>query len=453
MNGYDRIKEHIMYMALKHCYWGYLFSLIDKKQDNSLNSVTALKLEDDGKVTMLYNSKLLETAPDKTIDKCIEHDGLHLLNNHISRFLRIVNNEFVKEQKEIKSLLFHISADMAVNQQINMPKLLKINKDLSIKPLFPEDFDLPQSCASEYYFDELLDGTNSLSVGSGKNESQSKSSNNNSKKNKLINNLLNKNKSEKNSETEKMVSSHDKWSDGTEKSPDNESLARKNENYVKTLVKESLKSMSSKDRSNLPSYITESIDQLFRRPLLPYYEIIKKLVIGSRLSKFKLAYSKINKKRVCFFLNNKLPITAPFPGKTKDFSFNIGILIDTSGSQSKEEIHEALMGVKNIIDNDKNCKTTVVECDTSVKKIYEVKKLRDIQFDVKGRGGTTLLPGLQKLKELKPDIVLAFSDGYCDNLNVKKKELPKRIIWVIPKKNGRTDMINRTGFVVRADYT
>ena len=115
---------------------------------------------------------------------------------------------------------------------------------------------------------------------------------------------------------------------------------------------------------------------------------------------------------------------------------------------SEDDIREGLSGVKNIIEKDRHCYTTVLEVDTVVEKEYEVKRIRDIQFNVKGRGGTTLRPGLERARQLGVDVCLAFTDGFVDDINnVSRKFLPKKLIWVI-NEGGTAKNINRTGYVV-----
>ena len=116
---------------------------------------------------------------------------------------------------------------------------------------------------------------------------------------------------------------------------------------------------------------------------------------------------------------------------------------------SNDDIKEGLSGIKNIIEKDRYCHTTVLEVDVGVEKEYVARKVRDIQFNIKGRGGTTLGPGLFRAKELACDVCLAFTDGYTENINkYPRKNLPKKIIWVI-NKGGTAKNLNETGFVVR----
>ena len=176
------------------------------------------------------------------------------------------------------------------------------------------------------------------------------------------------------------------------------------------------------------------------------------MIKGTRYSKFKRSLTKINRKRTYVFTlqgDDCIPEISPFPGKTRDMTFDICVLIDTSGSMSQDDVLEGLSGVKNIIENDRHCYTTVLEVDAAVEKEYQVKRLKDIQFNIKGRGGTTLTPGLERARELGCDVCLAFTDGYTENINmISRKRLPKKLIWVITS-NGTADSVNQTGYIVK----
>jgi predicted metal-dependent peptidase len=244
---------------------------------------------------------------------------------------------------------------------------------------------------------------------------------------------------------------HKKWMQGAKGVADLSALSRKVDQHVQNIVKESVKSFN-KDRGTIPSHIAELIQSALEPPKAPYYQIIQKLVKGSRFTKFKRSPTRINRKRTYVFTlqgEECIPEISPFPGKKRDTTFDIVVLIDTSGSMGEDDIKEGLSGVKNIIEKDRHCYTTVLEVDAGVEKEYVVKKVRDIQFDVKGRGGTTLRPGLERARELGCDVCLAFTDGFCESVNqIPRKYLPKKLIWVITP-NGTADNVNRTGFVVR----
>lgn len=412
-NVAERIKTLIAGFVLKYNFWGYLFSRVRRLPMENLPSIMGVASEPDGTITLYYQPKLVEGTSDEVLLKVIEHEGLHLLNKHLPRLMRIVTNETNDYHKKIKMNIFQIASDCAVNEQGNMPKILTIDG----KPwplIFPESYSLKSGQTTESYFMELI-------------------------------------KQGKKHKKQKLVGSHDVWCNNLKGVPDLDALSRKVEQHVRGIIKETVKSFG-KERGRLPAHISDLIEDILTPPKAPYYQIIRKLVRGSRFSKFTRSPTRINRKRTyTFHLNsvNSLPQISPFPGKQRDFTFNIVVLIDTSGSMSNDDIREGLSGIKNIIEKDKHCHTTVLEVDSGIEKEYVCRRIYDIQYNIKGRGGTTLTPGLIRARELQCDVCLAFTDGYTENINeIPRKKLPKKLIWVITR-NGTSETVNKTGFVVK----
>jgi predicted metal-dependent peptidase len=310
-----------------------------------------------------------------------------------------------------------------VNQQANLLADLQI-AGKPWKMVTPESLKLPPNKLTEWYYLELLKNTTWQEISVCQ-------------------------------QGEGGLDNHENWTKNISGVADLSSLSRKIDTYVQDIIKESVKSFN-KDRGTIPGHIAQLIDAALKPPKVPYYQIIRKLIKASRLSKFKRSPTKINRKRTYTFLLGdkgfeRLPQISPFPGRTRDFTFKIVIMIDTSGSMQEHEILEGLSGVKNIIENDRYCYASVLEVDTVVEKEYDVKRIRDLQFDIKGRGGTTLFPGLERAREINPDVVLAFTDGGCENINnIPRKMMPKKIIWVITG-GGSASCVNETGFIVRID--
>ena len=413
METAQRLKNLVAKLVLRYNYWGYLFSRIKRQPDPNLFSIMSVGSLSDGNLCLFYNPSMVENTEDSSLLKVIEHEGMHILNKHISRYVRIMANEVSEEKKRTKLKTWNIACDCTVNCQAKLPDKLQIDGH-SCQLCFPKNYNLPDNKIAEWYYIKLLESHKDISESN-------------------------------------LVICHDKWQEGCKNTSDLSSLSRKIDQHIRQVVKESVKTFS-KERGNLPSYITTLVQETLAPPKAPYYQIIKKLVRGTRFSKFQRSPTKINRKRMYSFIlaqDDKFPQISPFPGKTRDFTFNIVVLIDTSGSMSVDDIKEGLSGLKNIIENDRFCRTTVLEVDSVIEKEYICKKIKDIQFNIKGRGGTTLTPGLVRAKQLKCDVCLAFTDGYVENINLlTRKNLPNRIIWVI-NKDGTSKFINKTGFVVK----
>jgi len=417
MDTSERVKNLIAQHVLKYNYWGYLFSRIRRHAVPNFPSIMGVCAENDGTLTLAYNPDLLNRTTDQWVMKVLEHEGMHILNHHIPRGMKVFYSETDLQRRAIKMNILNVASDCAVNEQANLREPFIIAGD-PWEPQLPEKHGLPPKKLTEWYYLELLKKTKVKMIPFG---------------------------------GPGGLDDHKGWEKAAAESADPSSLARKIKNKTQKIIRESAKTFS-KDRGTLPGHIAALIEEALKPPKAPYYQIIRRLVRGSRLSKFRRSHTKINRKRTYVFQLDKkemsIPQISPFPGRTRDFSFKIAVLVDTSGSMSVKEIAEALSGVKNIIENDKHCKTTVIECDAAVHKEYEVKKVRDIDPKVKGGGGTTLGPGLVRARDLGVDVCLGFTDGYTENINaIKRKLLPKKIIWVV-SEGGSVENINRTGFVV-----
>lgn len=468
---YKKIEAIIARMAVTENFWGYLFGRIKKVQSRNLPSIMGVGLEKNNSISLFFHPDLVKDTKPKVIEQILEHEGVHLLDLHISRGMRMLSVEVDDEVKMKKRMIWNIASDCAVNEQISLPDKIKIaGSEVSVQK--PKLYELPIDRSSESYFHTLLKKNNEqcLMCGSSGNENQNGEGGNEGQQESQSSGDPEKDEEGsgnngsitvktkcpccgKETTQQYGIDDHSGWSERNEDTNNPDDIARKVEDQVKDLVRKSVKSFrSDRNRGTMPGYLKELIDQLLDIPKVPYYQIIRSLVKGSRLSKWKKAYTKVNKKRVYTFFdtNNRFipPMISPFPGRTRDFTFNIVVLIDTSASQSSEDIAEALSGIKDIIENDKYCKTTIIENDTHIGKEYEVKKISDIDFEVSGRGGTILEEGIVRAKELNPDITLAFTDGYCDNINkFPDYKLPKKIIWCI-SPNGTSETLNKTGHIV-----
>jgi len=416
VNQDQRLKDLIASFILTYNYWGYLFSRILRKSNNTLPSIMGVVAERNGTISLNYNPNYLAGTDDNEILKVLEHEGMHLLNKHLPRLIKILCDEVNLQRKKEKIEIWNIASDCAANEQAKLLDPFIINGE-PWPPCLPKDYDLEPNNITEYYFYELLKKQEKQDGEGGKAKYGS-------------------------------FDDHGGWSKHLGEIADHNALARKIESYIQNIVKESSTSFN-KDRGNFPAHIASLIEGILAPPQVPYYQIIRKLVKGTRFSKFKRSPTKINRKRTYVFNLKTIEQISPFPGKTRDMSFRIVVLIDTSGSMSIDDIAEGLSGIKNIIEKDRHCKVTVLEVDAGVEKEYEVQHIRDIQFEVKGRGGTVLFPGLVRAKQLNCDVCLAFSDGYVEDLNNKpKRDFPKKVIWVITK-DGSTEQLDRTGRIVQ----
>ena len=438
--GEENLNKVIGQFIAQCSIWGFIFGRLSRKEMPGFGTFGVAPGKR-GQLFLIFDPDILEKTTRKSLYYVIMHEGMHLVNNHIPRQLRLMNEKEVATdedakniEKFMKSQVFNIAADCAVNEQAGIPEKIQLG-DQEVPAQFPSMHNLEPDHPTEYYYyklleqspdpnelkQQLLDAHNWCSEGDEKGEGSG---------------------SEDGDEESEGGKSE------AEKAKEREKLARNVENQTRKVVGKAYEDVK-RARGTISGDIVQKLEDLLGSSKIPYYQMIARLVQGSRLSKYKRAHNRTNKKRTHLFTNRGDYPILPFPGKTRDYSFKIGMLIDTSGSQSPKDIAEALSGIKKIIEEDPYSTVTVLENDTKVNKEYTAKKVADIDPEISGRGGTILEPGLTRMRDLHCDVNLVFTDGHCDNINAMDKNiLPrKRIIWVI-SPHGAEEMINKTGNVI-----
>ncbi|WP_052447260.1 VWA-like domain-containing protein [Clostridium polynesiense] len=105
--------------------------------------------------------------------------------------------------------------------------------------------------------------------------------------------------------------------------------------------------------------------------------------------------------------------------------------IDISASMSHKELHLILVELFNIIKNYQG-EVRVIECDDSIKRIYNIRSIRDIKNTLENTGATAFSPVFQYIKEnsLKDHFLIYFTDGKGEE---KLTSLPVnyKTLWVL----------------------
>lgn len=455
-------------LILKNNFWGFVFSTIPIEETKDLPYIAAVAIKNNDLV-LLYNDRLLSQLDIKQAIKVLEHEGLHILNKHLTRFIDYIPDHVddYTKRKIIKKL--NRCADFATNSIIqDMPKTLIIDGE-EYNLLFPEDYGLPSRKSMEWYYENESEDEE----GKENNEQSEPSADGSQNQESFLSgfgdthDVMGGNRKDHgsvsrthgngfsengerhlqegggNSENElKDITdiSHKYWNNETLDT----TSAKQIEQKLKSKVGSSYREFK-KRRGTLPGYLEEIVTEFIEPPKLPYYDMIKKIIKGNLSDKYKRNNTRINKKRM-FILDKHLPIS-PYPGIVRENTFRIVIIVDSSGSMSNEEIQEALKSVKNILNNDKNVFLYLISIDTKINWEGRIRKIEEIDKIKFKRGGTVLLPAFERAKELRPHITLCFTDGYCDDLNSVKYKLPKKILYIL-SENGTSKNIDRTGWIV-----
>lgn len=388
----------------KNSFWGYLFSILEKEKNDNLDCPMCVSINKNFRYFLTYNSNMLKSMSNSDIIFVLEHEGMHILNRHVELFY-----EFFSDTNNIK---YHdkmsTAVDLAVNSLINANDYI-IVKDKKYFLELPKLYKFPEKKSTEYYFNEL---------------------------------------NKENSQNKNKFDNHKNWLTIPPDIINDPTFSNKVLNNLKNIILNA-KENFTKSKGTLSGELEELIGNILDTSKLSYYEIIKRLIISRKKLKLSKSFNKVSRKKSYLFLDNPHLNNSilPFPGKKYENSFTVCIIIDTSGSMSIESISESFKGISNLLENDINTEIIVIEVDTKVEKVYKCKKISDIQFEVKGRGGTILSPAFDESKNYKPDVILCFTDGYCENFNEINRDKYPSTIWVITE-NGTDKYVKNFGSVV-----
>lgn len=141
------------------------------------------------------------------------------------------------------------------------------------------------------------------------------------------------------------------------------------------------------------------------------------------------------------------------PSSVKE-NVKVAVAIDTSGSIDQQTLTAFLSEVVHIIKSTSNIKATVMECDCEINQEFEVRNgdiKKIMSMEVKGGGGTSFNPPIEKMLKEKRDIKLLvyLTDGHGD-VAYTKKDLPFEIIWVLTK-DGTDQYIKDIGRIIKME--
>ncbi len=167
------------------------------------------------------------------------------------------------------------------------------------------------------------------------------------------------------------------------------------------LVRAAIQSKVSQDKpGTIPGEIEIFLNRLLN-PKLPWNRILQKYL--QAFAKNDYTFRKPNRR---FFPEHHLP------SLYSESLMNIAIAVDTSGSVSDEDFLRFVTETNSILRMMKPEKITLIQFDTEIKSVDEVRNVHELmRVKFTGRGGTLINPVLDWVNTNKPQLLLVFSDG------------------------------------------
>ena len=306
--------------------------------------------------------------------------------------------------------IWNIAADMTVNGSKDRPrigyddvgsdgKLIVPDKDHLV--WIPKDW--PQDESTEFYFDKLVKGASKAPKGSmkggGAGDAEDDGDDGDSE-------------SEFEGRYGRTLDDHSVW----QQSDMDEDAARQ-------LVKNACDYACGQAPGDVPGHLKDAIGAL-NKPIVRWRELLRQY-LGRHIGNSRQTYSRRNRRRDAFGI----------PGKSHRAAATATVIVDTSGSISKDDLQQFFAEIESIA---YKTKVKVLQWDHAFQGYGSYRRGAWKTFTIKGRGGTDMAAPVRWLKEnrLVNDVQIMLTDGYCNYLDAGEVDFP--FITVITQKETAT---------------
>lgn len=159
----------------------------------------------------------------------------------------------------------------------------------------------------------------------------------------------------------------------------------------------------------------------------------------------KLPWQTILRKYLRIFNKNDYTWTRPnrrfmpehyLPSLHNESLIDLVTFVDISGSVSDYEFTRIVTEVASVFRMMKPKKITLIQFDTNIKSVIEVRSVQELkQVKFTGRGGTRIGPVLDWVEEHKPQLSMIFTDGH---FRMDRSEHKHETVWLINDNAGWT---------------
>ena len=221
---------------------------------------------------------------------------------------------------------------------------------------------------------------------------------------------------------------------------------------------------TQKSRGTVPGGFLEAIKDLLEEPTIPWQIVLQNMMKSEVSSKLDESTAYPN---VSYFYVEGLE---PYPGHQKNFAFNIAVMVDTSGSVSRQEFLDFMAEIRGIMNQEDEVTVRLIMFDASIQyeKLLEPDDTEQFATDRYalinryGCGGTDFTPPLkymcgkdteedwvddcprepQHMQE-PPDLAVLLTDGGAPvgppNGPIPKYLPPCPLIWVLSTQGVEND--------------
>ena len=447
-----KLSEFFLYLVYQKSLYGRIASSMERVSKPGLGTL-AVGLRD-GRVVFFYDPEFLADIPLKAAMFALEHEMLHLVLDHIPRFLELLAACQDDEERVKARHVYNIGMDCAVNTMLRnheglgeiqthvQNRIQAQNPDVPVDPksgiILPEKFDLPLEGSFEFYQWQLMQkveireiagrlqgGSNHDMWTPGEGEGEGKGEGNGT---------------QKDDDSDEGGGGKDTVFGGStfkDMSPGELlSAAHRVREQLKQMLRSAVKSLGGLGRGVVPGGVEEWLTDYLREPIIPWWEVFSSRARMSRVSKHRRSISLPN--RVLLALSEEDSRILPMPGRSKDKTWRIFLYVDTSGSMSTESLRIVTSELEHMLAVDESMEIRYMQGDCQTQLDIVLHTGDTIPTEAIGRGGTnfdeyfTHMGKYVQDSQTSPDLVIVYTDGCAPPVRVENRlplEIP--VLWLV----------------------
>ncbi|MEG0013708.1 MAG: VWA-like domain-containing protein [Cellulosilyticaceae bacterium] len=204
----------------------------------------------------------------------------------------------------------------------------------------------------------------------------------------------------------------------------------------KTIKEFTQKFVDQSRKGKIPEHLEAMLASLKKsKGELPWNLYLKKL----------MGTVESSKKKTITRRNRRQPKRLDLRGNLRSHKAEIAIALDISASMSDEEFKQAMKEVITIVKNH-NHEITMIECDSQIRRVYQVKSIKDIKERMHRSGATWFTPVFEYANNKKIDLLVYFTDGKGEEkLQINPRGY--KVLWVISGSGDKLSLNEPYGVV------
>lgn len=441
------LSQFLAYLVTKKAFYGRLVSSLERIRRPGLGTM-AVGLRD-GRAVLLYDPAFLVDLPLSAGMFAVEHEMLHLVLDHIPRYLELLSVQPTEEDRKKAAAVYNIAMDCSINTMLrnhegfegierhlkdkviadlkteidelrarvkaeHAEACAKAKADGTPEPdapeepemppvdesklgmVLPEKYDLPLEGSFEHYQYLLMKKVKlmqiSLSFGGNTHDfwqgADSADGDGDGKPGEGKPKPGDGKPSPGEGKGEGKVDVvFNGHVFGDMSSEELLSAAHRVREQLKETMRQVIRSMGgSIDRGTLPGALEEWLKDYLADPIIPWWEIFATRAKMSRMSKYKRSAQQPN--RALLALSEEDNTIIPAPGRIRDVAWRIFFMVDTSGSMSTESLEIAKSELFHMLAVDDGMEIRYMQGDCVVHFDQVLKSGDEVPAETPGRGGT-----------------------------------------------------------------